>query len=207
MSASSRTPWKRWPLPPRPSRPWPATAGPRAYKFGCAWDCTPAGDAWVATTTWDSTFTGRPEIVAAGHGGQVLLSEPAQTLVVRSLPTGVSLRDLGEHRLKDLSGPEHLYQLVIPGLEADFPPLRSLTVPHNLPVQLTRFIGRDEELAEVAKLLRARRLLTLTGAGGTGKTRLALQVAAEVAPEFPDGVFFVPLASYLKHPGAGPVTS
>lgn len=133
-------------------------------------------------------------IAAAGHGGQVLVSEATRTLAARSLPPGVSVHDLGQHRLKDLVETERLYQLVIPGLESEFPPLRTLSVPHNLPVQLTPFIGREQELAEAARLLKISRLVTLTGAGGIGKTRLALQLAEEAAPEFPDGVFFVPLA-------------
>ena len=112
-----------------------------------------------------------------------------------ALPDGASLRDLGEHRLKDLQRPEHLFQVVLPDLPADFPPLRTLdAVPHNLPLQLTSFVGRERELAEVAGLLGTQRLLTLTGPGGTGKTRLALQAAAEAIEGYPDGVWFVDLA-------------
>jgi class 3 adenylate cyclase len=141
-------------------------------------------------------------IASAGHGGQVLLSEATRTLVERSLPGGVRLRDLGSHRLKDLAHPERLYQLVVEGLPADFPPPRTLDArPNNLPLQLTSFIGRDGELAEVKKLLLdGTRLLTLTGPGGTGKTRLALQAAADTLTEFEDGAYLVDLAS-IADPG------
>jgi predicted ATPase/class 3 adenylate cyclase len=125
-------------------------------------------------------------IAAAGHGGQVLVSQTTRDL----LDAATELRDLGEHRLKDLSEPQRLYQLG-PG---DFPLLRSL-YGTNLPVQPTSFVGRERELADVVARLRSARLLTLTGSGGSGKTRLALQAAAEVAAEFEDGVWFVPLAA------------
>jgi len=136
-------------------------------------------------------------IMSAGHGGQVLLSQTTANLVEQDLPDDVTLRDLGEHHLKDLARPKHLFQLVISGLPADFPPLKTLdTHPNNLPVQLTPFIGREQEVTAVCDLLRREdlRLLTLTGPGGTGKTRLGLQVAAELSDLFADGVFFVNLA-------------
>jgi len=136
-------------------------------------------------------------IMAAGHGGQVLLSQTTRDLVEHDLPEGVSLRDLGAHHLKDLQHPSHLFQLVIVGLPADFPPLRTLDVhPNNLPVQPTPFIGREKEVAGVAALLSREhvRLLTLSGPGGTGKTRLGLQVADELSDRFAEGVFFVNLA-------------
>ncbi|MGH2392798.1 MAG: ATP-binding protein, partial [Candidatus Limnocylindria bacterium] len=134
-------------------------------------------------------------IAGAGHGGQVLISESARASAGDSLPDDVALRDLGPHRLKDLAEPEHLYQLEIDGLEPDFPPLRSLSAwPNNLPVQLTSFIGRKGEVAAVGELLDRARLVTLTGPGGTGKTRLGLQVAAERMTRHPDGAFFVDLA-------------
>jgi predicted ATPase/class 3 adenylate cyclase len=134
-------------------------------------------------------------IMAVAHGGQALLSQTTYDLVRSELPEDVTLRDLGEHRLKDLRQPKHLYQLVIPGLPFDFPPLKSLNVAaNNLPIQLTSFIGREKEIAEVRQTISEHRLVTLTGPGGSGKTRLALQVATELIEQFHDGVFFVALA-------------
>jgi predicted ATPase/serine/threonine protein kinase/DNA-binding CsgD family transcriptional regulator len=136
-------------------------------------------------------------IMRAGHGGQVLLSQTTAHLVEQDLPDDVNLHDLGEYRLKDLGRPKRLFQLVIAGLPADFPPLKTLdSCHHNLPVQLTPFIGREQEVIAVCDLLRCKdvHLLALTGPGGTGKTRLALQVAAEVSDIFDDGIFFVNLA-------------
>jgi predicted ATPase/class 3 adenylate cyclase len=136
-------------------------------------------------------------IAAAGHGGQVLLSRDTASLVRRNLPQSVSLRDLGSHRLKDLEHPERIYQLVAPGLRTDFAPIKSLDArPNNLPRQLTPLIGREREIQAVSAVLRRGdiRLVTLTGLGGTGKTRLAVQIGAELLDEFSDGVFFVALA-------------
>ena len=133
-------------------------------------------------------------IAAAGHGGQVLLSATTRALTEGALPAGVRLHDLGEHRLRDLSQPERISELLIDGVGRDHPPLRTLdATPNNLPVQLTSFVGREREVAAASTLLQGARLLTLTGPGGTGKTRLALQVAAEAVESFPDGVYFVPL--------------
>src|SRR5262249_49317768 len=125
-------------------------------------------------------------IAAAGHGGQVLLSQTTREL----LGSEVELRDLGEHRLKDLAEPQRLYQLG----DGDFPPRRGWN-QWNLPMQATPLIGREAELARVLELLRSHRLVTLTGPGGSGKTRLALQAASELAGGFRDGVWFVGLAS------------
>jgi len=140
-------------------------------------------------------------IAAVGHGGQVLLSESTRALVQQTLPPDVELRDLGRHRLKDLTQPERIYETVVAGLNSKFPPLRSLdATPNNLPTQLTSFVGRAREVAEARRLLAGTRLLTLTGPGGTGKTRLSLQLAAEVISDYPDGVFFVPLGP-IQDPG------
>lgn len=139
-------------------------------------------------------------IMSAGHGGQVLLSATTQELVKHDLPDGISLRDLGEFRLKDLQHPSHLFQLVIANLPADFPPLKTLdSHPNNLPIQPTALIGREQEVAAVERLLdrEAIRLMTLTGPGGIGKTRLGLQVAAELSDRFADGVYFVNLAPLI----------
>ncbi len=112
------------------------------------------------------------------------------------LPEGVQLRALGEHRLRDLARAEHLYQLQANDLPSEFPPLRSLeSIPNNLPIQLTSFVGREKEMAEVKRLLGSTRLLTLSGMGGTGKTRLSLQVAADVLDQFADGVWLVEFAT------------
>ena len=143
-------------------------------------------------------------IAAAAHGGQVVLSEPTAVLVERDLPAGLTLRDLGAHRLKDLLQPETILQLNVAGLVSEFPPLRTLeAVPNNLPLQVTTFVGRRDELAGALRLMEASRVLTITGTGGTGKTRLALQVGAEVASRFRDGVFFVDLAP-VHDPGVVP---
>jgi predicted ATPase/class 3 adenylate cyclase len=136
-------------------------------------------------------------LIAVGHGGQVLLSDVVSELVRDELPPHASLRFLGEHRLRDLTRPESIYQLVHPDLTENFPPLRSLdnpAYPNNLPLQLTRFIGRTTEVAEVKRLLKTTRLLTLTGSGGCGKSRLSLQVTADLLDDYPDGAWLVELA-------------
>ncbi len=135
-------------------------------------------------------------VASVAHGGQVLLSAETASLVDQQLPDGVALLDLGGHLLKDLARPEHIYQLVIGGLPAEFPPLGTVdAIPDNLPTHLPPFIGRQRELGDAAELLERTRLLTFTGPGGTGKTRLAIQLAVEVGKRFPDGAFFVSLAS------------
>jgi predicted ATPase/class 3 adenylate cyclase len=135
-------------------------------------------------------------IAAVANGGQVLVSEAVYALAGRALPADARLEDLGAHRLKDLSEAEHLFQLTVPDLETVFPPLATIDGrPNNLPTQLTSFVGRERELADAGALLGTSRLVTLTGPGGTGKTRLSLQVAAAAVDDFPDGVFFVPLES------------
>jgi predicted ATPase/class 3 adenylate cyclase len=133
-------------------------------------------------------------IAAAAHGGQVVLADSTRGLVAHALSDDVSLRDLGEHRLKDLPKPEHLFQLVVADLPADFPALRSLDArPNNLPAPISSFVGRGREIGEVVDMLAGARLLTLTGPGGTGKTRLALRAASELLDEYRHGCWFVPL--------------
>ena len=147
-------------------------------------------------------------LISAGSGGQVLLTQATCELVRDDLPCGASLLDLGEHRFRDLIHPEHIFQLEAPGLEADFPPLKTLDAfPHNLPIQLTSFIGREAEIARIKQLLTAdaHRLVTLTGSGGTGKTRLALQVATDLLEAFKDGIWLVELAP-LADPALVPQT-
>jgi predicted ATPase/class 3 adenylate cyclase/uncharacterized protein HemY len=132
---------------------------------------------------------------SAAHGGQTLMSQATYRLAEGELPAETSLRDLGEHRLKDLVQPEHIYQILVPGLQADFPALLTQdNLQTNLPLGLTSFIGRERELAEVNRLVAAGRLVTITGAGGIGKTRLALQAGPVLLDSFPQGVWFVDLA-------------
>ena len=141
-------------------------------------------------------------LMEAAHGGQVLLSLATEELVRDHLPAAVALRDMGERRLKDLIRPERVFQLIVPDLQADFPPLKTLDArPNNLPAQTTPFIGREHEIRAIKEQLSIAkvRLLTLSGVGGTGKTRLALQAAADMVDEFEHGVFFVPLAA-LRDP-------
>ena len=134
-------------------------------------------------------------LLGVGFGGQVLLTQPVYDLVRDDLPFDVELRDLGDHRLKDLIRPERVYQLAAPGLPSEFPPLKTLdNFPHNLPLQVTSFIGREKEMVEVKRLLWDSRLVTLTGPGGTGKSRLSLQVAADFLELYPDGAWLVELA-------------
>jgi predicted ATPase/class 3 adenylate cyclase len=145
-------------------------------------------------------------VAAVGYGGQVLLSEAAATLVRDGIPAQAALKDLGVHRLKDLGRPERIFQLQAPGLPAEFPPLRSLAnpaLPNNLPAQLSTFVGRARELSEVRVLVESSRMVTLIGAGGCGKTRLSLQVAAEMLDGTGDGVWLVELAA-VADPDAVP---
>jgi len=136
------------------------------------------------------TLNRAARIMAAGHGGQVLLAQSTASML-----TGIDLLDLGERRLRDLSGAQRIFQVRAEGLREQFPPLRTVdTVPGNLPAQQTSFVGREGEVAQLVELVRAHRMVTLTGVGGVGKTRLAVQVAAELVPDFPDGVWLVELA-------------
>lgn len=134
-------------------------------------------------------------VMSAGHGGQILLSNATESLLRGQLPKDATLRDLGEHRLKDVRLPVRIFQAVVPGLPGDFPALRALHVyPNNLPTEFTSFVGREKELAEIKQFVMEHRLVTLTGAGGTGKTRLALQAASLLLRQFADGIWFVELA-------------
>ena len=149
----------------------------------------------------DSGYFGQPlnraaRLLAAGHGGQILVSATAERGLREHLPAVAALRDMGERRLKDLIRAERVYQLVTPGLPADFPPLKTLDGrSQNLPIQGTSFVGREREMEEIKTLLQSSRLVTLTGPGGAGKTRLSLQVGADVLDGFADGVWFAELAS------------
>ena len=137
-------------------------------------------------------------VVSAANGGQILVSKDAVNIDEEKLRKGISFRDLGERRLKDLKEPMRLFQLVSPELTSDFPPLKTLDArPNNLPVQLTNFIGRENELKEIKELLKTSRLITLLGPGGTGKTRLSIQAGADVIDEFVNGVWFIEFASLI----------
>ncbi len=138
------------------------------------------------------------QLMSAGHGGQVLVSGAAEYLLRDGLPKDVSLRDLGKHNLKDIQQPVRVFQVSAPNLQSEFPALRALDVfANNLPTQITSFVGREKELADVKKLLHDAHMLTLTGPGGTGKTRLSIQAAVEALDQYPNGVWFVELAPIL----------
>jgi len=148
-------------------------------------------DDYTATPTLNRVS----RVMSLAHGGQVLLTHVTGELLRQQLPAGVSLREMGRYRLKGIESAEHILQVVAAGLRSEFPPLKSgASIPNNLPLQLTSFIGREREIAAAKRALAETRLLTLTGSGGVGKTRLSLQVAAEVLDDFPDGVWFVELA-------------
>ena len=169
---------------------WPEGAPIRVRMGLHTGDPTVAGPRYVGIDVHRAA-----RIMAVGYGGQILLSQATQALITRDLPGGLLVRDLGEHRLKDLARPEHIFQVVVPDLPADFPPLKTLDIlSNNLPVQLTTFVGREREIEYVKDALAQTRLLTLTGAGGSGKTRLAIQVAAELIEQFEKGVWLVELA-------------
>src|SRR5262249_52306653 len=183
-----------------------ALAGQRAL-LAAAWGATGPLMVRMALHTGvveerDGDYAGLPlsrlaRLLATGHGRQILLSLATHELVREHLPADVTLHDLGVHRLKDLSLPERIFQLVAPDLMVDFPPLQTLDARRtNLPAQPTPLIGREQEVAAITALLQRAdvRLITLTGPGGTGKTRLALQAAAELADAYADGVWFVDLA-------------
>jgi len=172
------------------AEPWPLPA-PLAVRIAIH-----AGDAQKREADFYGPVVNRcARLRAIGHGGQTLLSAAAAELVQENLPQGAYLRDLGVHRLKDLAAPQYVFQLSHPDLREEFPPLNSLEArPNNLPVQLTSFIGRDTELVQLQRLLSAHRLVTLTGIGGCGKTRMALQASADALDTYPDGMWLVELA-------------
>lgn len=177
-----------------------AETGPIRVRIGIH-----SGETWSRNQDFfGPTMNRTARIMAAGHGGQILLSGVAATEATPHLTNSTSLRDLGSHRLKDLTDAEHLFQVIHPDLPSAFPDLLTLsTRPNNLPPQTTEFLGRSEELAAIDVMLEAEttRLLTLAGPGGAGKTRLALQVAAEQVNRFDDGVFFVDLSAE-RDPGS-----
>jgi predicted ATPase/class 3 adenylate cyclase len=172
------------------AEPWPDDA-PVRVRMGLH-----SGEAYRAGDDYGGFDVSRAaRVAAAGHGGQVLLSAATATLVADQLPAGVTLVDLGEHRLRDVPRPERLAQLSISGLPASFPPVRTAgPVSGDLPERLNSFLGRQTELATIRELVREARLVTITGPGGIGKSSLALEAAREEADDFPDGAWFVPLA-------------
>ncbi|MGW8226580.1 MAG: ATP-binding protein, partial [Anaerolineales bacterium] len=145
-------------------------------------------------------------VMSAAHGGQILLSKESASLCERMLPAGIELVDRGQHRLKGMEWPEHLYQVAGSGLEKRFPPLNTLDSRlNNLPIQLTSFLGREKEITQIRRRMKENRLVTLTGPGGVGKTRLSLEIASRAIEDFPNGVWFVELA-LVKDPGLIPQT-
>ena len=157
----------------------------RPVSSECVWACTPAPPNERDGDYFGTAVNRAARIMGAAHGGQIVVSLACEELLRDAMPDEYTLVDLGEHRLRDLSRAERAFQLEGPGLATTFPHLQSLDAfPGNLPVQLTSFVGRDDDVAGLAKALAESRLVTLTGVGGVGKTRLALQVAAEVLPRF-----------------------
>src|SRR5215217_2649806 len=175
------------------SEPWPEGIGPLRVRIAVhTTAATPEGGDYLAPG-----LNRLARLLAADHGGQILLSLATQDLARDALPPEAGLRDLGEHPLRDLYRPERVFQLLHPDLPANFAAIRTLaTRPNNLPLQPTPFLGREDQVEQIVDLLRREgiRLLTITGPGGVGKTRLALQAAADLLENFPDGVWFVDLS-------------
>jgi hypothetical protein len=171
--------------------PWPAETGPLRVRMGLH-----TGESRLRGGDYFGTEVNRAaRVMGLAYGGQILISEASAALIHKAMPLQFSLSDLGKHRLKGLAAAEQIYQLNHPALPFNFPPLKSLSVyKHNLPVQLSSFIGRVKELANVKDLLKETHLLTLLGPGGTGKTRLMLEVAEDVIGEYGDGIWLVELA-------------
>jgi hypothetical protein len=137
-------------------------------------------------------------LMSAGHGGQILVSSTAENLLREQLPEHIHLRNMGSQKFAGVPSPVRVFQVIALDLPTEFPPLRTIdNLPNNLPAQLTSFVGREKELADVRRLLANTHLLTLVGSGGTGKTRLSLEAASEVLDQYPDGVWFVELAPIL----------
>lgn len=144
---------------------------------------------------YGSSLNRAARIMTIAHGGQILMSNATAELIREQLPAGITLQDLGEHRLKDLTRLEHIYQVNDPALPNEFPPVKTLDAfPNNLPIQLTSFIGREKEIEEIKSTLGASRLVTLTGSGGTGKTRLSIETGLQLLPKFSNGVWLIELA-------------
>ena len=173
------------------AEPW-GTASPLRARVGLHTD-----EAVVVDDGYTSLPINRcSRLMTAAHGGQVVVSGATEVLTRGQLPDGMELIDLGDHRLRDLGQPTRIFQLVRDGDRAEFPPLRTLdSFPGNLPAQVSSFIGRETDVARVSKALDTSRVVTVTGVGGVGKTRLALQVAADVLPRYRDGAWLVELAS------------
>ncbi len=170
---------------------WPAETGPLRVRMGLHTGQSQPRDG----DYYGSDVNRAARVMGIASGGQVLISEATAALIRNALPPQVSLSDLGQHRLKGLAAAEQIFQICHPALPHEFPPLKSLSVyKHNLPVQLSSFVGREKELTDVKRLLKETHLLTLLGPGGTGKTRLMLEVAEEVVGDFAHGVWLVELA-------------
>ena len=164
------------------------------------------GDANGRKYSGYTTLATTQRIMSAGHGGQILLSQTTHDLTVGQLPENAELQDMGERHLKDVISPTHLYQLTVPDLPSTFAPLNTLeSFNHNLPAQLTSFIGRQKEIDEIKQLVAANRIVTLTGSGGSGKTRLGLRVGAECLGQFSNGVWLAELAP-ITNPALIPQT-
>ena len=175
---------------------WPRSG---RWSCRCGWGSRPAKPSCGAADYFGAVLNRAARVMAAGHGGQILLAESTAGLL-----SGVDLVDLGPRRLRDLPTPVGVFQVRAPGLRTEFPPLRALDAsPGNLRPPTTSFIGRESEVAELQAAVKAHRLVTLTGVGGVGKTRLAMEVAARLADEFPDGVWFFELAA-VTDPAAVP---
>jgi predicted ATPase/class 3 adenylate cyclase len=172
------------------AHPWPDAIAMSVRMGLHTGEAQPGGDDYVSMTVHQAA-----RVADAGHGGQVLVSDATRELVAEALPQGATLTALGSYRLRDFPDPAPLFQLGHPGLRAEFPALRTLpAAAHNIPAQATLFVGRQTALAELGRQVRSRRLVTILGAGGVGKTRLAIELVPSVVKSFPDGVWLIELA-------------